>query len=69
METLVGINEAFKRNEEERRRVQIESNLYKKWRVGSSEEAILLNSRSDHEALAKLNWLDRQVRFIATKHL
>lgn len=63
-ETLVGINEAFKRTEEEKRRLQLESNLYKKWRLGTTEEDILLNTKSDHQALAKLNWLDRQVGLI-----
>lgn len=60
-ETLAGINEAYKRTEEEKRRMQLESKLYKKWRIGSNEESILLNAKSDHEALAKMNWLDRQV--------
>lgn len=64
METLTGINEVYKRTEEEKRRLQLESNLYKKWRLGTTEESILSNARSDHEALAKLNWLDRQVKSI-----
>lgn len=62
METLIGIKETFKRTEEEKRRLQLESNLYRKLRLGTAEENILLNSKSDHQALAKLNWLDRQVR-------
>lgn len=64
METLIGINENINRTEEERRRLQLETNLYRKLRLGTNEENILLHSRSDHQALAKLNWLDRQVRYI-----
>lgn len=61
METLIGINEAVKRTEDEKRRLQLEANLYKSLRLGTSEEDILVNAKSDHQALAKLNWLDRQV--------
>lgn len=60
-ETLRGIQEAFKRTEEERKRIELESQLYKRWRPGSREENILLSSRSNNEALAKMNWLDKQV--------
>lgn len=59
--TLKGINELFKRTEEEKRRLELESGLYKRWRHSAREESILTNSRSDHEALAKMNWLDKQV--------
>lgn len=60
-ETLRGIEEVFKRTEEEKRRLELESQLYKRWRPGSREENILLSSRSNNEALAKMNWLDKQV--------
>ncbi|XP_055323678.1 trichoplein keratin filament-binding protein [Sitodiplosis mosellana] len=60
-ETLRGIKEAFKRTEEERKRLEFESQLYKRWRPGSREENILLSSRSNNEALAKMNWLDKQI--------
>lgn len=51
----------FKRTEEEKRRLELESQLYKRWRPSSREENILLSSRSNNEALAKMNWLDKQV--------
>lgn len=60
-ETLRGIQEVYKRTEEERKRLELESQLYKRWRPGSREENILLSSRSNNEALAKMNWLDKQV--------
>lgn len=61
-ETLRGIQEVFKRTEEEKRRLELESQLYKRWRPGSREESIILSSRSNNEALAKMNWLDKQVK-------
>lgn len=61
-DTLRGIQEVYKRTEEEKRRLELESQLYKRWRPGSREENILLSSRSNNEALAKMNWLDKQVR-------
>lgn len=60
-ETLRGIQEVYKRTEEEKKRLELESQLYKRWRPGSREENILLSSRSNNEALAKMNWLDKQV--------
>lgn len=62
-EKLRGIQEVFKRTEEERKRLVLESNLYKLWRPGSREENILLSSRSSNEALARMNWLDKKVTF------
>lgn len=61
-ETLRGIQEVFKRTEEEKRRLELESQLYKRWRPGSREESVILSSRSNNEALAKMNWLDKQVK-------
>lgn len=61
-ETLKGIQEVYKRTDEEKRRLELESQLYKRWRPASREENILLSSRSNNEALAKMNWLDKQVR-------
>lgn len=63
-ETLKGIQEVYKRTEEEKRRLEIESQLYKRWRPASREDSILLSSRSNNEALAKMNWLDKQVQYI-----
>lgn len=59
-ETLRNIRETYKRTEEERRRLELESGLYKRWRHGLSDD-ILLEAKSDHTALAKMNWLDKQV--------
>lgn len=67
-DTLRGIRELYKRTEEEKRRLELESQLYKRWRPGSREENILLSSRSNNEALAKMNWLDKQVN-IQNVHL
>lgn len=61
-ETLKGINELFKRTEEEKRRLELESGLYKRLRHSAREESILLSSKSNNEALAKMNWLDKQVK-------
>lgn len=59
-ETLRNIRETYERTEEERRRLELESGLYKRWRYGLCDE-ILLEAKSDHTALAKMNWLDKQV--------
>lgn len=59
-ETLKNIRETCKRTEEERRRLELESGLYKRWRYGLCDD-ILLEAKSDHTALAKMNWLDKQV--------
>lgn len=60
----MNINEVYKRTEEEKRRLELESQLYKRWRPGSREDNALLSSRSNNEALAKMNWLDKQVRYL-----
>lgn len=56
-----------KRTEEEKRRLELESQLYKRWRPGSREGSIIQSSRSNNEALAKMNWLDKQVIFKYSK--
>lgn len=58
-ETLRNIRETCIRTEEEHRRLELESSLYKRWR-GLSDD-ILVDTKSDHAALAKMNWLDKQV--------
>lgn len=68
METLKGIRETRKRTEEEHRRLELESGLYKRWRYGISDN-ILLEAKSDHTALAKMNWLDEQVNNSAADSL
>lgn len=60
-ETLKGVHELCKRTEEEKRRTELESQLYKRWRHSAREESILLDSKTNNEALAKMNWLDKQV--------
>lgn len=60
-DTLRHINDALRRTADEKRRCDLESQLYKDWRHAARADAILHESKSDHEALAKLNWLDRQV--------
>lgn len=60
-DTLRNINSALRRTADEKRRCDLESQLYTRWRHAAREDAILHDSKSDHEALAKLNWLDRQV--------
>lgn len=57
---LEGIHNALLRSEEEKRRMELESRLYRKWRQG--EDRVLLESKSNQEALAKMNWLDKQVK-------
>ncbi|KAJ6636564.1 hypothetical protein Bhyg_15155 [Pseudolycoriella hygida] len=59
--TLANIHETIKRTEEEKRRLELESRLYKKWRNGFVQDSVLLDSKTDHQALAKMNWLDKQV--------
>lgn len=39
----------------------MESRLYSKWRLGLDQEKVLKESKNEHEAMAKLSWLDRQV--------
>lgn len=46
---------------DEKRKSELESQLYSRWRFDSTRDKIIHDSRSAHEALAKLSWLDRQV--------
>ncbi|CAD7092429.1 unnamed protein product [Hermetia illucens] len=46
---------------EEKRRLELESKLYGKWRYGVNDENVLFESKTNNEALAKLNWLDKQI--------
>lgn len=64
LHTLKGINETFKRTEEEKRRLDVESQLYKRWRNSPRADSILTSAKSNNEALAKMNWLDKQVNHI-----
>lgn len=58
---LSDIHGSLRRLNEERRRISMESEIYKQYRLSDREDAILHDSRSDHEAMAKMNWLDKQV--------
>lgn len=60
-EVLEGIHNALLRSEEEKRRMELESRLYRKWRQG--EDRVLFESKSNQEAMAKMNWLDKQVTY------
>ncbi|XP_059622924.1 trichoplein keratin filament-binding protein [Phlebotomus argentipes] len=46
---------------EEKRKCDLESQLYSRWRSDATRDKIIHESRSTHEALAKLSWLDKQV--------
>lgn len=39
----------------------MESTLYSRWRLGMDQEKILKESKNNHQAMAKLSWLDRQL--------
>lgn len=60
-DTLRNIQQNFQRTAEEKRRADLESQLYRRWRHDARADAILHESKSDHQAMAKMNWLDRQV--------
>lgn len=66
---LDGIARGIKFSQDEKKRSDIEAKLYKRWRYGMSpdREKIILDSKSSHEALAKLNWMDKQVAMHLTK--
>ncbi|GAB0096947.1 hypothetical protein DMENIID0001_125320 [Sergentomyia squamirostris] len=46
---------------EEKRKSDLENQLYSRWRLDGTRDKIIHESRSTHEALAKLSWLDKQV--------
>lgn len=60
-EMLRKISDTSVRTAEEKRRADLESKLYRRIRLDARQDAILHDARSDHEVLAKMNWLDRQV--------
>lgn len=59
VEVLQRLNSAL--SEQERRRKEIESKLYSRWRFGMTRDDLILESKNHHQAMAKLNWLDQQV--------
>ncbi|XP_049538435.1 trichohyalin [Anopheles darlingi] len=60
-EILEGVRSRLKDTEETKKRLDLEANLYSKWRGGLNRDDIILDARSSHQAMAKLNWIDRQV--------
>lgn len=60
-ELLEGVRSRLNDVEEAKRRVDLEARLYTKWRMGYDRDAVILDSKNSNQAMAKLNWLDRQV--------
>lgn len=58
---LESVRQTLSNAEEAKKRADLESSLYSRWRLGLEHEKILKDSRSDREAMAKLSWLDRQL--------
>lgn len=58
---LHNIHDTIKRTEEDKRRLELESRLYSRWRNGFGQDSVLLDAKSDHVAMAKMSWLDKQV--------
>ncbi|XP_055634640.1 eukaryotic translation initiation factor 3 subunit A isoform X2 [Toxorhynchites rutilus septentrionalis] len=60
-ELLEGVRARLNDTEEAKRRIDLEARLYTKWRMGYDRDGIILDSKNPNQAMAKLNWLDRQV--------
>ncbi|XP_053697050.1 trichoplein keratin filament-binding protein [Sabethes cyaneus] len=60
-EMLENVRSRLNDTEEAKRRMDLEASLYTKWRMGYDRDAVLMDSKNSHQAMAKLNWLDRQV--------
>lgn len=60
---LKGIDQNIKEMQSESRRQELESQLYKRWRIGTSPDRnkIILESKNEHQAMAKLNWMDKKI--------
>lgn len=58
---LENIDKNQKQLAEERRKLELESKLYKQWRHGAKDDQTLFESNTDHLTLAKLNWLDKKI--------
>lgn len=60
---LKGIDQNIKEMQSENRRQELESQLYKRWRIGTSPDRnkIILESKNEHQAMAKLNWMDKKI--------
>ncbi|XP_075146335.1 uncharacterized protein LOC142220845 [Haematobia irritans] len=59
--TLEKINVNLKEQQAIRRKLELEAKLYGKWRHGVDDANLIFESKNDHEVIAKLNWLDKQV--------
>ncbi|XP_058117246.1 trichoplein keratin filament-binding protein [Anopheles ziemanni] len=60
-EILEGVRARLHSAEESKKRLDLEANLYSKWRLGFDRDAVIMDSKTCHQAMAKLNWIDRQV--------
>uniref|UniRef100_A0A1I8NWM0 Trichoplein keratin filament-binding protein n=1 Tax=Stomoxys calcitrans TaxID=35570 RepID=A0A1I8NWM0_STOCA len=59
--TLEKINVNLKEQQAIRRKLELEAKLYGKWRHGVDDANLIFESKNDHEVIAKLSWLDKQV--------
>lgn len=63
-DVLRGIDQNIKDMQSENRRQELESQLYKRWRIGTGSpdrNKIILESKNDHQTMAKLNWMDKKI--------
>lgn len=58
---LESVRQTLSNAEECKKRADLESTLYSRWRLGMDQEKILKESKNNHQAMAKLSWLDRQL--------
>ena len=58
---LDSVRQTLSNAEEGKKRADLESTLYSRWRLGMDQEKILKESKNTHQAMAKLSWLDRQL--------
>lgn len=58
---LESVRQTLSNAEECKKRADMESTLYSRWRLGMDQEKILKESKNNHQAFAKLSWLDRQL--------
>ncbi|XP_055905687.1 trichoplein keratin filament-binding protein [Eupeodes corollae] len=55
------IDQNFKANQDDKRRLDLEAKLYGRLRHGVEDGSFLYESKSNNQVLAKLNWLDKQI--------
>lgn len=60
-DVLEQIRRSKQETEELKKRQEMERTLYQRIRLGADRDQILLDSKTENQAIAKLNWLDRQV--------